>query len=124
MNLRQFTGFSTALLLGTSCFSQEKIEWGIQVRPQMNWLYNKDDAGAGQCLDYVPTYGYTFGFTVLKNFTDHLSLSTGIFYSKEGQKYKGHTEYEYCSDTPPFECFTYTNDYKSEFRLKYFEFPV
>ena len=69
-------------------------------------------------FDFVSTYKPDYGLRAIYNFTNAVGFETGLKYSNQGQKYKGHI------DTDGNTGDSVNQDWTSELKLNYIQIPL
>jgi hypothetical protein len=71
----------------TKANSQQGLQIGIEVTPQMSWIINNNDQTNTQ-FQYQNTLSGSFGITTQYNFTNTLGAGINVLYSSQGQRYR------------------------------------
>ncbi|HYV92636.1 MAG TPA: outer membrane beta-barrel protein [Chitinophagales bacterium] len=122
------------LAMGTTGYAQTGLQVGLRFNPEFTFLLNKNDADAGDELDYTSHFGYlSFGIGALYNVNNNIGFGIDILFSREGQAFKGNfsggtvdtTAYsavvvkqEFLNDT------ILTGDYDALAELNYIKLPL
>ena len=81
----------TALLLVFATKAEaQNFEIGIRYNPEFTGLLNKNDANAGNQLDYTSSFAYlSFGAGAIYNINKNMGFAIDILFSREGQRFQG-----------------------------------
>jgi hypothetical protein len=86
--MRKLTLFILVIFATNLSFAQKGIELGIEFTPAITFIINNEDFDRDFYGPFTRmTFGYNTGLSFAYNFNDNLGISSGIMFSRQGQKY-------------------------------------